>query len=82
MAGGLLSATNYKPLLSPVEQKHWESVQTVLIKQGMAIPSLLELTDFTGLKIDQVHSAVQAAERINLVHKVSESRYGLSPLTY
>ena len=78
LAGGLISTASYKPLLSSVEQGHWGAVQTVLQKQGMAIPSLADIADTTRLKIEQVHSAVRAAARINLVHKVSENRYALS----
>lgn len=78
LAGGLIRSTENRPILSKAQQGVWEAARLVLVKQGIVIPTLLEVSTSTGLESAQLKDALLAAASIGLVHSVNENRYGLS----
>ena len=78
LAGGLIKSASYKLALSAVEETHWTEIEKVLGEHGMIIPTLSEIALSTGLEQGEVRAAVQAAVRLNLVHKINDNRCGLS----
>ena len=78
LAGGLIRSTDNNPVLSKGQQGVWEAARLVLVKQGIAIPTLLEVSTSTGLDTAQLKDALRAAASVKLAHRVNENRYGLS----
>jgi hypothetical protein len=72
LAGGLIRSTDNKPVLSKGQQNAWEVARLVLVKQGIAIPTLLEVSTSTGLDAAQLKDALRAAASVNLAHAVTE----------
>ncbi len=77
LEGGQIKSAHYKPLLSVEEKAGWIKIEEVLEQRGMVIPLLTEVTLSSGLSLEQARAAVQAAARLNLVHKLNDNRYGL-----
>ena len=78
LVGGLIKASSYRPVLSGSENGCWIKMEKVLIEHGMSIPSLRELALSAGLELEEARTVAQAAARLEQVHKLNDSRYGLS----
>ncbi len=78
LAGGLVKSAGYKSVLSAQEESHWAEVERALRERGLMLPLLSELAVSTGLALAQVRKVLQAAARINQVHKLNDNRFGLA----
>ena len=78
LAGGLVKSAKHKPVLSAAVQSHWNVVEKILKARGLLLPLLSEVASSSGLELEQVRTAVQAAARVKLVYKLNDHRYGLA----